>query len=373
MGRPPLQIDVTPKDQKELAKLLSGGVQQVRVVLRALALLQLAKGTSAPQISQFISLTPQAIRTIGRRYQRGGLESALFEKQRPGAATVLDDSQKQRIIAMVCSDAPEGRARWTCVWWRRKPSSASWSHVWEEKPFGFCSSTTISSRGGKKMWCVAELNDEYIAKMEDVLETYEKPYDPAEPVVCLDEKPVTLHADVRPASPAKPGQEARRDNEYERRGTANVFCAVESKAGRHFTFPTPDRSGFEFAQVAVTLALAYPEAKTIHLVMDNLNIHRRKALADAFGAEMAAQVWDRFTIHYTPTHGSWLNQAEIEIGLFSRQCLGHRRIPDLKTLRRESRAWNGRMNRDQIKINWKFDRRTARRKFHYKRQSFKRS
>lgn len=113
MGRPPLQIDVTQKDQKELAKLLNGGVQQVRVVLRALALLQLAKGTSAPQISQFISLTPQAIRTIGRRYQRGGLESALFEKQRPGAATVLDDSQKQRIIAMVCSDAPEGRARWT--------------------------------------------------------------------------------------------------------------------------------------------------------------------------------------------------------------------------------------------------------------------
>jgi len=223
------------------------------------------------------------------------------------------------------------------------------------------------------MWCVAELNDEYIAKMEDVLETYEKPYDPAEPVVCLDEKPVTLHADVRPASAAEPGREARRDNEYERRGTANVFCAVEPKAGRHFTFPTLDRSGFEFAQVAVTLALAYPEAKTIHLVMDNLNIHRRKALVDAFGAEMAAEVWGRFAVHYTPTHGSWLNQAEIEIGLFSRQCLGNRRIPDLQTLRRESRAWNRRMNRGLIKINWKFDRRAARRKFHYKKKSFKRS
>ena len=223
------------------------------------------------------------------------------------------------------------------------------------------------------MWCVAELNDEYIAKMEDVLETYEKPYDPAEPVVCLDEKPVTLHADVRPASAAEPGREARRDNEYERRGTANVFCAVEPKAGRHFTFPTPDRSGFEFAQVAVTLALAYPEAKTIHLVMDNLNIHRRKALVDAFGAEMAAEVWGRFAVHYTPTHGSWLNQAEIEIGLFSRQCLGNRRIPNLQTLRRESRAWNRRMNRGLIKINWKFDRRAARRKFHYKKKSFQRS
>jgi len=223
------------------------------------------------------------------------------------------------------------------------------------------------------MGCVAELNDEYIAKMEDVLETYEQPYNPAEPVVCLDEKPVTLHADVRPASPAQPGREARRDNEYERCGTANVFCAVEPKAGRHFTFATPDRSGFEFAQVAVTLAMAYPEAKTIHLVMDNLNIHRRKALADVFGPEMAAEVWDRFTVHYTPTHGSWLNQAEIEIGIFSRQCLGSRRIPNLKTLRHESMAWNRRMNRDRIQINWKFDRRAARRKFGYKRNSFTRS
>jgi DDE superfamily endonuclease len=223
------------------------------------------------------------------------------------------------------------------------------------------------------MWCVADLNEDYITKMEDVLETYEHPYDPQQPVVCLDEKPVTLHADVRPTSPAKPGREARQDNEYERCGTANMFCAVEPKTGRHFTFPTPDRSGFEFAQVAVALALAYPEAQTIHLVMDNLNIHRQKSLVDVFGPEMAADVWDRFTVHYTPTHGSWLNQAEIEIGIFSRQCLGNRRIPDLKTLRQEAKAWNPRMNRDRVKIAWKFDRKAARRKFGYKRKPFTRS
>ena len=113
MGRPPLTIEVTQKDQKELATLLSGGVQQVRVVLRAMALLQLAKGASAPQISSVVPLTPQAIRKVGHRYREGGLDVALYEKQRPGAAAVLDDSQKQRIIAMVCSDPPEGRARWT--------------------------------------------------------------------------------------------------------------------------------------------------------------------------------------------------------------------------------------------------------------------
>lgn len=223
------------------------------------------------------------------------------------------------------------------------------------------------------MWCVADLNEDYIAKMEDVLETYEQPYDPKGPVVCLDEKPVTLHADVRPCSPAQPGREARRDNEYERRGTANVFCAVEPKTGRHFTFPTPDHSAFEFAQVAYHLAVQYLEAETIHLVMDNLNIHRRKSLTDFYGAEIGGEIWDRFTVHYTPTHGSWLNQAEIEIGLFSRQCLGSRRIPDLRTLRRESRACNRRINRAHTKINWKFDRKTARRKFKYNKNSFTRS
>src|SRR5246500_6086030 len=126
------------------------------------------------------------------------------------------------------------------------------------------------------MWCVAELDAEYLRKMEDVLAVYEKPYRAAEPVVCFDEKPVLLHADVRPSLPMRPGRVARRDNEYQRCGTANVFCAVEPKAGRHFTFATPDRSGFEFAQVAVNLAMSCPAAKTIHLVMDNLNIHRQK-------------------------------------------------------------------------------------------------
>jgi len=223
------------------------------------------------------------------------------------------------------------------------------------------------------MWCVAELNEDYIAKMEDVLEIYERPYDPEEPVVCLDERPVTLHADVRPSSPAKPGREARQDNEYERRGTANIFCAVEPKAGRHFTFATPDRSGFEFAKVAFELALQYPGATTIHLILDNLNIHHYKSLTDLLGTQVGSEVWNRFTVHYTPTHGSWLNQAEIEIGILSRQCLGRRRIPDLSTLQRETRAWNRRINRDRVTINWTFNCKAARRKFHYKRKSSKRS
>jgi len=113
MARPALRIDVTKQDQEELRKLLSGGVQQVRVVLRAVALLQLAAGVSAPRTAAVIPLTPQAIGKIGHRYQTGGLAAALYEKPRPGAAALLDNSEKQRIIAMVCSNPPPGYARWT--------------------------------------------------------------------------------------------------------------------------------------------------------------------------------------------------------------------------------------------------------------------
>ena len=113
MSRPALRIEVTKKDQRELEKFLSGGIQPVRAVLRAMALLQLAKGVSAPRIAEFIALTPQAIRKVGHRYEEGGLDRALYEKERPGAAALLEDSQKQRIIAMVCAGPPEGHARWT--------------------------------------------------------------------------------------------------------------------------------------------------------------------------------------------------------------------------------------------------------------------
>ena len=223
------------------------------------------------------------------------------------------------------------------------------------------------------MWCVAELDENYIAKMEDVLALYEKPYRSAEPVVCLDEKPVSLHDDVRPARPPRPGYIAKRDNEYRRCGTANLFAVVEPKAGRHFTRASPNRSAAQFALVIQDVVAAYPFASKIHLVMDNLNIHCRKSLADRFGPQQGGYLWSRLQVHYTPKHGSWLNQAEIELSLVSRQCLGTRRIPTLMLLKSEIRSWNARANRARTRINWKFTRKVARIKFGYKRTISKRS
>ena len=223
------------------------------------------------------------------------------------------------------------------------------------------------------MWCVAELDEEYITKMEDVLALYEKPYRGAEPVLCLDEKPVSLHADVRPGRPAQPRHIAKRDNEYQRCGTANIFAVVEPKAGRHFTCATPDRSASQFALVIQNLVAAYPFARHIHLVMDNLNIHCQKSLTDHLGAQVGRYLWSRLKVHYTPKHGSWLNQAEIELSLVSRQCLGTRRIPTLEILKSEIHSWTARANHNRTLIQWKFTRKAARVKFGYKRTTSRRS
>lgn len=216
------------------------------------------------------------------------------------------------------------------------------------------------------MWCIPELNDKYIERMEDVLEVYEKPLSADEPVVCVDEKPVALHNEVRDPIPMKPGSVAKQDSEYERCGTVNVFCAIEPKAGVHMTKVTPTRASREFADFLESITYRYPEAQTIHLVMDNLSSHTRKALVDRFGEQKGGLLWDRFTVHNTPIHGSWLNQAELEIGLFAKQCLGKRRLGDIRILRAEAQAWNRRINRKRTTINWSFDRKKARKKFKYK-------
>ena len=215
------------------------------------------------------------------------------------------------------------------------------------------------------MWCVAQLDEAYIERMEDVLKLYEKPLSARAPLVCLDEKPVALHADTRPSVPMSPGHAARRDYEYKRCGTANVFCAVEPKAGRHFTKVTPTRASPDFAEFLLDIAAAYPATDTIHLVLDNLSTHTRKAVTDWFGKRDGGWLWKRFTVHYTPKHGSWLNQAEIEVGLFSRQCLGKRRISTIEDLNRQADAWNQRTNQNKTTIEWEFTRKQARKKLKY--------
>ena len=215
------------------------------------------------------------------------------------------------------------------------------------------------------MWCVPELNDEFIERMEDVLELYARPFKYREPVVALDERPVQLLDDGREGRSMNAGSPRRVDYEYVRRGVANIFCVVEPLTGDRLTHATRNRTGASYARTLAKIAKRFAYAKTIHLVQDNLNTHREKSLIATFGPKEGRRLWRRFTVHYTPKHGSWLNVAEIEASLVSRECLGSRRIGDLSTLRREVTAWRRRASHHSRAIQWKFRVHDARRVFRY--------
>jgi hypothetical protein len=190
--------------------------------------------------------------------------------------------------------------------------------------------------------------------MEDVLTIYELPYDEDYPQVCLDEKLVTLHADVVESWPVQPGQVERVDYEYERLGTANLFVIVEPLAGYRHVEVTERRTAVDYARQLQWLAdVRYPNAKKIRLVQDNLNTHRLANLYLVFPPDEARRLAERFEIHSTPTHGSWLNMAEIEIGIFERGCLG-RRVPDRTTLQQRITALETERNSRQAMIHWRF-------------------
>ena len=223
------------------------------------------------------------------------------------------------------------------------------------------------------MWCGSTLDAEFIERMEELLELYERPLDPAEPVVCLDERPVRLHDEKRQRVHAQPGRAARYDYEYVRRGTANIFCAIEPRAGKHITKVTSKRSSSDFAKMLMEIARRYPKAKTIHLVMDNLSTHFLSSLIRHYGEERGRALWSRFTVHYTPKHGSWLNQAEIEISILNRQCIGTQRFETQRELKAQVQAWNRRANAQRIRFRWAFTTEKAREKFRYEPIVFSRS
>jgi transposase len=200
--------------------------------------------------------------------------------------------------------------------------------------------------------------------MEDVLDLYAEPYDEKRPKVNFDETSKQLIAEIRQPLPAKPGQVERVDYEYQRNGTRNLFMMCEPQAGWRHIEVTEHRTMQDFAQQMKWLVdEKYPEAEKIRIVMDNLNTHKPASLYERFAPEEARRILKKLEFHYTPKHGSWLNMAEIELSVLSRQCLD-RRIPDEETLKREIKAYEERRNEAKASINWQFTSTNARLKLH---------
>jgi hypothetical protein len=268
---------------------------------------------------------------------------------------------------MVCSDQPQGFYRWTLDLIVEEAQK-------RQLVDGSISRETVRvilqehdlKPWQEKMWCIAELNEEYIERLEDVLDIYERPYNPKRPVVFVDEKPVALFSDATPRLPPRgPGEVLLKDYEYQRAGSANVFCAVEPKAGAYINKVTSCRDGLEFSIFMTELATRYASAEKIVLVMDNLSTHSCEILREHMGEELARKLSERFEIHYTPKHASWLNQAEIAIGMYSRQCLGDGRVGDIAALKKRTAAWNKVANRKRQVIQWRFTKAKARKSMGY--------
>lgn len=198
--------------------------------------------------------------------------------------------------------------------------------------------------------------------MEDVLDVYELPYDPMYPVVCMDEKPYQLLDNVKQPLPVRPGDNQKTDSEYKRNGTCSIFAFVEPLGGRHHVSVHEHRTAIDWAMEIKYLSdEMFPDAKKIILVMDNLNTHKAASLYKAFPPSEARRIIKRLEIHYTPKHGNWLDMAEIDLNVMTRQCLS-RRISTLDKLKCELSAWEMERNRDTAKIQWHFQTGDAREK-----------
>ena len=207
----------------------------------------------------------------------------------------------------------------------------------------------------EKCWCIPPKADaEFVFRMEDVLELYRLPYDPRYPVVCMDEASKQLIGEVRIPLPVAEGQPVRYDSEYERLGVCNQFMFVEPLRGWRKVFVRERRTMIDWAFcIREILDVHYPDAEKVRLVLDNLNTHTGASLYEAFSPTEARHLLSRLEIHYTPKHGSWLNMAEIEIGVMNGQCLD-RRIPEQQIISEEVGAWKQQRNKDEAKIRWTF-------------------
>jgi len=318
-------------------------------------------------ISRVLHVDPKTVRNIAHHYLEDGLDAALFDDERSGRPIDIDDRDRSRIVAMVCSEPPKGHYRWTLdliVEESNRKRLVEKGSISREKIRIILNEHDLKP-WREKMWCIEELSDEYIERMEDVLEVYERSYDPKRPVVCIDEKPVALIGDVRKRTPAEPGSLTKVDYEYSRNGSANVFCGVEPKKGVYLNKVTESRDGLEFASFLCDVAVKYEAAEKIILVMDNLSTHNKKFFIELLGTTDGERLCERFEIHYTPKHASWLNQAEIAIGMYSRQCLGDGRVGSMASLKGNTKAWNKRINRKGTTIHWRFNRTKARKSLGY--------
>lgn len=348
------RVRLNDAERIELKELLRGGKGSALKLKRAQIILAADAGESDKSIAKTVGSGTATVYRAKRDFVEGNLEQVFRGKPRSGAKRKLSEKEEALLVAKACSAPPSGRARWTL-----ELLAGAMVVLTDHEEL---SHETVRRRLAenklkpwrKEMWCIPEINAEYVARMEDVLDLYAESPDPKRPVVCFDESPTQLIGEVREPIPAKPEQLERYDSEYERNGTVNLFIFLDTqRAWRHVKI-TDRRTSIDFAECMRDLVdVHYPHAERIRIVLDNLSTHAPGALYEAFDPEEARRILRRLEFHFVPKHASWLNMVEIEIGVLRGQCLD-RRIEDRATLVAEIAAWEQARNAAEARIEWMF-------------------
>ena len=348
------RVELSQTERAELTAIVSGGKHAARKLKRAQILLAAHAGASDDDIATSVAVGGSTVYRTKQRFVLGNLEAALSEQTRPGAGRKLSGKEEALLVATACSKPPQGRARWTLELLADAMVSLT-EHV-------SLSRETVRRRLAendlkpwrKDMWCIPQVDAEYVARMEDVLDLYAEEPNPKRPVVCFDESPTQLIGEMRQPIPAAPGQLERFDCEYKRNGTANLFIFLDVHRPWRKVKVTERRSAQDYAHCMRELVDVHcPDAERIRVVQDNLSTHSAGALYQAFPPAEARRILRRLEFHYTPKHASWLNMVEIEIGVLRGQCLD-RRIDSKEQLEAEIAAWERQRNASGARIKWMF-------------------
>jgi hypothetical protein len=349
-------VKLSDAEQDLLKSMTTSGTQRVRKVMRANILLNANAGWLDQEISKAMRASVPTIERVRQRYVEEGMEGALTAHHTTRKYQhLLDGAQEAHLIALACGQPPAGYRRWSL---RLLASEMVKLDYIEELSYGTVRNMMESNELKpwlKEEWCIPpEQNAEFVYHMEDVLDVYHRPFDPERPMICFDETPVQLISETRQAIPMQTGHPTRYDYEYCRQGTANLFMFFAPLLNWRHVQVTEHRTKKDWAWCMHDLVYRYfPNVKRCIVVEDNLNTHSPAALYEVFEPAKAKSILDRLEFHFTPKHGSWLNMAEIELSVISRQCLSGY-ISDTITLERETSAWENERNAKGATVEWRF-------------------
>jgi transposase len=349
-------VDLSKEEQELLNQLITSGTQRVRKTNHARILLKADAGWTDQAIAQALNVSIPTIQRVRQRFVEQCFEQALTpSSSRRRYQRLLDGVQEAYLIALACSTPPKGYQRWSLRLLAEKMVRLEYVHKLSYETVRQVLAENELKPWLREEWCIPpKENAQFVYHMEDVLDVYLRPFDPRYPLVCFDETPVQLVSETRKAIPMKVGQPERWDYEYHREGTANLFMFFAPLHNWRHVEVTAHRTKEDWAKCMHDLVYVYfPQAERCVLVEDNLNTHDPSALYEVFPPAQAKGILDRLEFHFTPKHGSWLDMAEIELSVLSRQCLD-RYISSPNMLLEEVNAWEVDRNTNGATVDWRF-------------------